>query len=118
MLKSEDRKIREKSKRPFSENEVIENIYLKYGIYIRGYANSYLNDLLCDEFERSRHLHIPDEIIEAYLLHPETYGSALVSLDNGMITDIDKDDLGGVYSITNDDNLIGYVMMRERLKMV
>jgi len=37
MLKSEDRKIKEKKKRPFDENKVIEIIYKKYGINLLNY---------------------------------------------------------------------------------
>ena len=77
-----------------------------------------MNEQYIEDSDEGRHLRIPDAIIEEYLPHPEAYGEALVSLDNGMVTNIYKDDAGAVYSITNDRDLIGYVTLRQKLGYV
>lgn len=115
MLKSEDRRIKERSSRPFSEQEVIEKLYLSYGIYIKGYGYPHFKHLEDNVFEESIHLRIPKEIIIEYLPHPEPYGDSLVKLPNGMITDIYTDESNNVFTITNDNDLIRYVMKLQKI---
>ncbi len=111
MLKSEDRKIKEHYKRDFSRKDVIEKLYLGYGIYLKDYEYPHQEYLIEDNFEDSIHLAIPEEIVIRYLPHPEEYGDSLIELPNGMITDIYKDESNNIYTITNDNKLIRYVMI-------
>jgi hypothetical protein len=54
-------------------------------------------------------LYIPMELIKSEDEHPEEYGCKIVTLQNGMWTDVYQDDDGLYYSLTNDDRLIAYV---------
>jgi len=111
MLKSEDRKIRERYKRPFSKSEVIEDIYLKYDIYLKEYDYPHMRHLQNDYFEESIHLAIPKEAIIREFPPLDDHGGSFIELPNGMTTDIYTKDNGDVFSITSDNELIHYVMV-------
>ena len=109
MLKSEDRKINEKYKRPFSTKSVIEEIYLKYWIYLKDYDYPHQKAIKEDTFEDSIHLAIPKDVIIREFSSLDSHGGSFVELPNGMVTDVYKEDNGDIFSITNDKDLITYV---------
>lgn len=115
MLKSEDRRIKEKRKRTFNELEIVEKLYSKYGIYVINYKYSLINPDFLYEFDESIHLRIPKVLVKSYEPHPEEHGDKLVELYNGMITDVYTDENGILYSITNNNLLIQYVTMQQEL---
>ena len=60
-------------------------------------------------------LYIPKTLIEAFHPHPEPYGDQMVSLKNGMYTDIYEGE-SGYYTLTNDLVLVEYVKKKGKLK--
>ena len=57
-------------------------------------------------------LYIPKHLIQDFHPHPEPFGFKMVTLINQMYTDVYKDKQG-YYSLTNDLDLIEYVMKHE-----
>lgn len=53
-------------------------------------------------------LYIPVSVIESYDEHPEPYGDRMVTLINGMYTDVFEDE-AGIYTMTNDLDLVEYI---------
>lgn len=111
MLKTEDRRISERSRRPFSRKSVIEDIYLKYDIMLKDYEYPHLQHHKNYAFEDSIEVNIPRESIVKYHPHPESYGEFIAEFANGMVTDIYTADDGSIYSITNDNDLIRYIFV-------
>lgn len=53
-------------------------------------------------------LYIPVSVIKDYHDHPEPYGDRMVTLINGMYTDVYEDE-HGIFTLTNDLNLVEYI---------
>jgi hypothetical protein len=53
-------------------------------------------------------LYIPKTLIESFDGHPEPYGDRMITLINGMYTDIFEDEQG-IYTLTNDLDLVEYI---------
>jgi len=115
MLKIEDRRIKERSKRPFNESEIVEKLYSRYGIYLIDYKYSLIDLDFIYKFDESIHLRIPKLIVKRFIPHPEENGYKSVELFNEMIIDVYKDEEGTLFSITNDDELIKYVVIQQEL---
>ena len=62
---------------------------------------------------KTRNMMVPRSIIKQYLLHPEVYGESIVELDNGMVTDVYTDSKGFLFTITNDQDLIEYLLVQD-----
>lgn len=58
---------------------------------------------------KSIKLVIPRMLIIGFYQHPEPYGEFIVELENGMTTDVYKENDGSLYTLTNNDELISYV---------
>jgi hypothetical protein len=54
-------------------------------------------------------------IVKRFIPHPEENGYKSVELFNEMIIDVYKDEEGTLFSITNDDELIKYVVIQQEL---
>lgn len=65
--------------------------------------------------KKSIQIYIPKHLIESFHPHPEPYGEKMVSLKNGMFTDV-YEDQNGLYSITNDKDLIDYIKKEGKLR--
>jgi len=53
---------------------------------------------------------VPRQLIKHHYPHPEFYGESIVELTNGMTTDVYTDDDGTLFTLTNDEDLIQYLM--------
>ena len=58
---------------------------------------------------KSIKLVIPRMLVISFYQHPEPYGEFIVELENGMTTDVYKENNGSLYTLTNNDELISYV---------
>lgn len=56
---------------------------------------------------------VPKNLVKNHLPHPEYYGESIVELENGMFTDVYTDEVGELYSITNNQELIRYLQSSE-----
>lgn len=105
MLKSEDRRIHQRSSRPYDEKRIIHDIYLKeHGIELLDYQYDF------DEYtSKSVEVVVPESLIQDFTPHPEPYGLAIAVLKNGMYTDVYKNRDGTFFTLTNDFPLIMYL---------
>lgn len=55
-------------------------------------------------------VYVPRMLIQDFVPHPEPYGEAIVVLLNGMFTDVYTDDNGDLFTVTNDEELITYLL--------
>ena len=62
---------------------------------------------------KTRNMMVPRCIVKQYLLHPEFYGESIVELNNGMVTDVYTDSKGFLFTITNDQDLIEYLLVQD-----
>jgi hypothetical protein len=59
---------------------------------------------------RTRIVIVPRHLIRRHWPHPEVYGESIVELENGMATDVYTDPKGRLYTQTNDERLIPYLL--------
>ena len=59
---------------------------------------------------KTKKIHVPKDIITEYREHPEDEGYKIAVFENGMWTDIFLDDDGTIFTLTNDDGLIDYLV--------
>lgn len=62
---------------------------------------------------RTRKIVVPRSIIKKHLPHPEYFGESIVELANGMATDVYTDVDGSLFTETNNDNLIHYLLANQ-----
>lgn len=54
-------------------------------------------------------INVPRNLVKEFHDHPEEYGDFIVTLINGMTTDVYVDESNELYTITNDEELIKYL---------
>jgi len=59
---------------------------------------------------KTRKMIVPRSIVKRHLPHPEFYGESIVELDNGLTTDVYTDLEGCLYTETNNEKLIKYLL--------
>jgi len=64
---------------------------------------------------KSIEVKVPRNIVDKIYPHPELHGDFIVSLKNGMITDVFYDEDGCYKTITNEKNLIEYLNKQEHI---
>jgi hypothetical protein len=62
---------------------------------------------------KTRKMIVPRSIIKRHLPHPEFYGESIVELDNGMTTDVYTDLKGVLYTMTNNEKLFDYLIIKK-----
>lgn len=69
---------------------------------------------------KTKKIYVPKSIVLRHEIHPESYGESLVVLENGMWTDVYTDENGCLFTLTNDEKLIKYLKVNQKLdeKMV
>ena len=116
MLKTEDRRVKERHNRPFDKRYIVEELYSQYGIYLKDYNYTLINPFDVYDFDKPINLRIPKSIIKSYRPALDDCGGEFAILLNDMATDIYKDDKGDVFSTTNDNELIHYVITQTELR--
>ena len=62
---------------------------------------------------KTRKMIVPRRIVKKHLPHPEYYGESIVELANGMVTDVYTNQEGFLYTQTNNEKLVQYLMKHE-----
>lgn len=62
---------------------------------------------------KTRKIIVPRSIIKKHLPHPEFYGESIVELANGMATDVYTDIDGSLFTVTNNEDLIYYLLSNQ-----
>jgi len=64
---------------------------------------------------KSMEVKVPRNLVDQVYPHPELHGDFVVSLKNGMITDVFYDENGCYYTITSETDLIAYLNSQEHI---
>lgn len=64
---------------------------------------------------KTRKIIVPRSIIKKHLPHPEFYGESIVELANGMATDVYTDLDGSLFTETNNEDLIHYLLANQMM---
>lgn len=62
---------------------------------------------------KTRKIIVPRSIIKKHLPHPEFYGESIVELANDMATDVYTDIDGSLFTVTNNEDLIYYLLSNQ-----
>lgn len=62
---------------------------------------------------KTRNVIVPKSIIVRHYPHPEYYGESIVELVNGMVTDVYTNQEGYLFTPTNDEDLISYLLKQK-----